>query len=183
MTTLPTYSSSWAPWVKKRIYTRTSPALWHRDIPLASILNSLTHHTTIWLVIPPQPWSPKCVTRWHQKHIPKLLPCNFHRRFKPSRGGVSVWFDRHKSITVRCFTCQQRSTDKVTATGEVTYIVLSFFFLSGNPPDGRVTRDRTSREYYELSWVLYFFVMSWVEYFSHVVLNSTHDKKRCTHQT
>ncbi len=24
---------------------------------------------------------------------------------------------------------------------------------------------RTSREYYELSWVLYFFVMSWVEYF------------------
>ncbi len=45
---------------------------------------------------------------------------------------------------------------------------------------------RTSREYYELSHELSTFIfLSWVEFstFVTLVLNSTHDKQRCTHQT
>jgi hypothetical protein len=31
-----------------------------------------------------QSWSPECVERSHQRHIPKLQLCNFHLSFKPS---------------------------------------------------------------------------------------------------
>jgi hypothetical protein len=43
-----------------------------------------------WEVPTPQSWSPKCVERSHQRHIPKLQLCNFHLSFKPSDVDASV---------------------------------------------------------------------------------------------
>ena len=43
-----------------------------------------------------QSGSPKCVERWHQRHIPKLKLCNFHLWFKPRETRSCV---RRRSVT------------------------------------------------------------------------------------
>ncbi len=68
---------------------------------------------------------------------------------------TSAWGHICNSITTRIW----QYDDTYTAVSGHTYIEVRGHIYQH--------QDRTSREYYELSWVLFFCVMSWVEYFCH----------------
>ncbi len=60
-----------------------------------------------WEVPAPQSWSPKCVERSHQRHIPKLQLCNFHLGFQPrAMGGSREFVSSSYSFPQHCMPCR-----------------------------------------------------------------------------
>ena len=77
------------------------------------------------------------------------------------------WISDGETVITTDLVCRLTCTKCSNTLTTSSHSVLSDYDISAWSREITIIYIRTSREYYELSWVLYFFVMSWVEYFSH----------------